>query len=126
MDKIATLFSSIAVGCSCIKDINHKLTPYSSVAFLFSMDRFPDQSGINHFLNRMTPEEITQLSLVFENILNRVALFKNEEKVDLNVDTTGLIVYGDKYQFVKKGYQLSLGTTNPEYNQILSLILDPR
>ena len=44
MDKIATLFSSIATGCSYIKDINHKLTPYSSAASLFGMDKFPDQS----------------------------------------------------------------------------------
>ena len=32
IDKIATLFSSIIVGCSHIKDINHKLTPYPSAA----------------------------------------------------------------------------------------------
>jgi len=135
IDKIATLFSSIIVGCSHIKDINHKLTPYPSAASLFRMDRFPDQSGINRFLNRMGPEEITQLSLVFEAILDKVILFKDEEKVDLNVDVTGLVVYGNKYQFAKKGYfpkqrgkegyQLSLGTTNSEYSQILSLILDP-
>lgn len=30
MDKISTLFSSIVVGCSHIKDINHKLRPYPS------------------------------------------------------------------------------------------------
>ena len=135
IDKIATLFSSIIVGCSHIKDINHKLTPYPSAASLFRMDRFPDQSQINRFLNRMGPEEITQLSLVFEAILDKVILFKDEEKVDLNVDVTGLVVYGNKYQFAKKGYfpkqrgkegyQLSLGTTNSEYSQILSLILDP-
>ena len=134
MDKIATLFSSIAVGCSYIKDINHKLTPYTSAASLFGMDRFPDQSGINRFLNRMGPDEISQLSLVFEAILDKVILLKDEEKVDLNVDVTGLVVYGDRYQFAKKGYfphqrgkegyQLSLGTTNSEYSQILSLILD--
>jgi len=34
MDKIATLFSSIVVGCSHIKDINHKLTPYPLAARL--------------------------------------------------------------------------------------------
>jgi len=55
--------------------------------------------------------------------------------VDLNIDATGLVVYGYRYQFAKKGYfpnkrgrkgyQLSLGTTNCEYSQILSLILDP-
>ncbi|MFQ5836158.1 MAG: transposase [bacterium] len=135
MDKIATLFSSIVVGCSHIKDINHKLTPYPSAASLFRMDRFPDQSGINRFLNRMGPEQISQLSLVFEAILDKVILFKDQEKVDLNIDVTGLVVYGDRYQFAKKGYfshqrgregyQLSLGTTNSEYTQILSLILDP-
>jgi len=135
MDKIATLFSSIIVGCSHIKDINHKLTPYSSAASLFGMERFPDQSGINRFLNRMGPEEISELCLIFEGVLEKVALFQDEEKVDLNIDTTGLVVYGDRYQFArkgyfpkrrgKKGYQLSLGTTNSEYSQILSLILDP-
>jgi len=133
MDKIATLFSSIATGCSYIKDINHKLTPYPSAASLFGMYRFPDQSGVNRFLNRMGPEQISQLSLVFEAILDKVILFKDKEKVDLNVDVTGLVVYGDRYQFAKKGYfshergkegyQLSLGTTNSEYSQILSLIL---
>ena len=135
IDKIATLFSSIAVGCSHIKDINHKLTPYPLAASLFRMERFPDQSQINRFLNRMGPEEISQLSLVFEAILDKIALFKNQQKVDLNVDVTGLVVYGDRYQFAekgyfpkqrgRKGYQLSLGTTNSEYSQILSLILDP-
>lgn len=135
MDKIVTLFSSMVVGSSHIKDINHKLTPYPLAASLFGMDRFPDQCQINRFLNRMGPEQVTQLSLVFEDILGKVALFKNEQKVDLNVDATGLVVYGDKYQFAKKGYfphrrgkkgyQLSLGTTNCEYSQILSLILDP-
>jgi len=135
MDKIATLFSSIVVGCSHIKDINHKLTPYPSAASLFGMQKFPDQSGINRFLNRMGPEEIIQLSLTFEAILDKIALFQDKEKVDLNVDATGLTVYGNHYQFVRKGYfpkkrgrrgyQLSLGTTNSEYSQILSLILDP-
>ena len=61
MDKIATLFSSIVVGCSHIKDINHKLRPYPSAASLFEMERFPDQSGINRFLNRMGTEEISEL-----------------------------------------------------------------
>jgi len=101
IDKIATLFSSIIVGCSHIKDINHKLTPYPSAASLFGMKRFPDQSGINRFLNRIGPEEISELSLIFEGVLEKVALFQYEEKVDLNVDATGLVVYRNKYQFAK-------------------------
>jgi len=134
IDKICTLFSSIIVGCSHIKDINHKLTPYPSAASLFGMERFPDQSGINRFLNKMGSEEISELCLIFEELLKKTALFQHQEKVDLNIDTTGLVVYGDRYQFArrgyfpkrrgKKGYQLSLGTTNSEYSQILSLILD--
>jgi len=128
MDKVATLFSSVIVGCSHIKDINHTLTPYPSAASLFGMKRFPDQSGINRFLKRVGPEEIIQLSLTFEAILDKVALFQDKEKVDLNVDATGLTVYGDRYQFAKKGYfpkkrgrkgyQLSLGTTNCQYCQL--------
>jgi len=104
MDKIATLFSSIVVGCSHIKDINHKLTPYPSAAPLFGMERFPDQSQINRFLNRVGPEEISELCLIFEGVLEKVALFQDEEKVDLNIDTTGLVVYGNRYQFARKGY----------------------
>jgi len=128
MDKIATLFSSIIVGCSHIKDINHKLTPYPSAASLFGMERFPDQSGINRFLKRVGPEEISELCLIFERILDKVTLFQDKEKVDLNVDATGLTVYGDRYQFARKGYfpkkrgrkgyQLSLGTTNCQYCQL--------
>jgi hypothetical protein len=34
----------------------------------------------------MGPEQISQLSLVFEAILNKVILLKDEEKVDLNID----------------------------------------
>ena len=104
MDKITTLVSSIIVGCSPIKDINHKLTPYPSVASLSGMKRFPDQSQINRFLNRMGPEEIIQLSLIFEAILDKIALFQAKEKVDVNVDATGLTGYGHKYQFARKGY----------------------
>ncbi len=83
----------------------------------------------------MGPYDVIQLSFAFEAILNKVILFKNEQKVDLNIDATGLVVYGDKYQFAKKGYfpkkrgkkgyHLSLGTTNTEHSQILSLFLDP-
>ena len=135
MDKIATLFSSIAAGCSYIRDINHKLTPYPLAASLFGMDRFPDQSQINRFLNKIGPEQVSQLTLIFEAILDKLFLFENKQKVDINVDVTGLVVYGEKYQFAKrgyfpnhrgkKGYQLSLGTVNYEYSQILSVILDP-
>jgi len=47
----------------------------------------------------MGPEQISQLSLVFEAILNKVILLKDEEKVDLNIDVIGLVVHGDRYQF---------------------------
>lgn len=58
-----------------------------------------------------------------------------EEKVSLNIDSTGLVVHGDTYQFKakgyfpnqrgKEGYQLSLCSTNEEFQEVLSLILDP-
>jgi len=73
-----------------------------SAASLFGMKRFPDQSGINRFLNRICPQEISELSLIFERILDKVALFQDKEKMDLNVDATGITVYGDRYQFARK------------------------
>lgn len=99
IDKICALLSSIIVGCSHIKDIDRKLTPYPSAASLFKMERFPDQSGVNRFLNKMGFEEISELYLIFEELLKKTALFQHQEKVDLNIDTTGLVVYGDRYQF---------------------------
>jgi len=135
IQKVATLISSVASGCKDIHDINDRLLPYPSLAGLLGMNRFPDQSQINRFLRRIGPGEIGDIDLVFELLLQRYGLCTKGKKVDLNIDSTGLVCYGDTYQFKakgyfpnqrgKEGYQLSLCSTNEAFPEVLSFILDP-
>ena len=135
IQKVATLISSVAVGCEDIHDINDRLLPYPSLAGLLGMQRFPDQSQINRFLRRIGSREVGDIDLVFELLLKKHGLCREGDKVDLNIDSTGLVCYGDTYQFKakgyfpkqrgKEGYQLSLCSTNEEFPEVLSLILDP-
>lgn len=135
LQKVATLISSIGVGCEYIHDINDKLLPYPSLAGLLDMERFPDQSQINRFLRRIGVKEVLDISLVFELLLKEYGICMSKGKVSLNIDSTGLVVYGDTYEFKakgyfpkqrgKEGYQLSLCSTDDEFQEVLSVILDP-
>jgi hypothetical protein len=61
--------------------------------------------------------------------------YRKKGKHILIADATGLIVFGDKFQFVQKGYfpkkrgnkgyQLSLGFLLGQYPKITALFLDP-
>lgn len=136
LQKIQTLISSIAIGCSHIKDINHKLRPYSAGAKILGMARFPEQSQISRFINRFRFQEIQQLNLVLDQLLLGFGLYNSNQKVDIDFDCTGLITYGKTYEFSRKGYfphkrgthgyQFSLGATSYSgFNEILYLQLDP-
>lgn len=136
LEKIETIISSIAIGCDHIKDINHKLRPFTSGANLLGMERFPDQSQINRFLNRFGPWEVSDLALIHEQLLRTFGLFRRCHKIDIDYDCSGLITYGKTYMFARKGYfprkrgkrgyQLALGVpSSPELNEILYLQLDP-
>jgi hypothetical protein len=56
-----TLVASILLGCPYTSSINHRLVPDSVAAREWGMERFPDQSQVNLFLNRMTAENVAQL-----------------------------------------------------------------
>jgi len=115
----------INVGLDTLREI----LPSGFLAILSSFAKSVD--FFDPFLRHFSP----LMKEVSYSIMDKIALFQEEEKVDVNVDATGLTVYGDRYQFARKGhfpkkrgrkgYQLSLGTTNSQYSQILSLILDP-
>lgn len=136
LQKLQTVISSLAVGCDWIKDINHKLRPYAAAARYLGMDRFPDQSSINRFLHRFGPDQRRPLELISELLLDRLGLWRQTERVPLDIDSTGLMVYGRTYEFARKGYfprqrgrrgyRLTLGSTyGPAGSEILSLFLDP-
>ncbi|MFQ5754016.1 MAG: transposase [bacterium] len=136
LDRVKTLIASIAIGCQYGKDINHKLMPYKGAARCCQLEQFPDQSQINRFLRRFDRTNISELDHIFEHLLSFSGLWRVQQKVDIDFDCTGLVVYGRTFQlackgyFPKKrssrGYQLSLATTaNTLFKEILSLHLDP-
>lgn len=136
LQKLQTLICSLAVGCDWTKDINHKLRPYPVAAQLLNLERFPDQSCINRFLHQLGWSQCQQLELISELLLQRFGLWQQCQQVDLDIDSTGLMVYGRTYENARKGYfprqrgrrgyRLTMACTrNPAGPEILSLFLDP-
>ncbi|MDI6735624.1 MAG: transposase [bacterium] len=135
LNKIQTIISSVAVGCNHIKEINHKLVPYSTVANLLGMERFPDQSQINRLLRRIGLKDVLDLERSLEINIGRYILNELPEKIDIDIDSTGLVVLGDTYEFSQKGYfpnkrgkegyQLTLASSSSFPKFILGYILDP-
>lgn len=91
LQKLQTLIRSLAVGCDWTKDINHKLHPYPSAAHCLGMSRFPDQSSLNRFLHQLGPDQRRPLELISEQLLERFGLWRQSERVPLDIDSTGLV-----------------------------------
>lgn len=136
IQKVQTIIASLAIGCGCIKEINYSLRPYRAAAAIFGMDRFPDQSQINRFLWEFNLSSIYELDLIMEELLKTYGLSRSFPKVDVDLDSTGLVVYGKTYQGASKGYfprkrgvrgyRLSFAiASNTPFPEILSIHLDP-
>ncbi|OPX85837.1 MAG: Transposase DDE domain protein [Pelotomaculum sp. PtaB.Bin104] len=103
--KIQTIIASIAVGCTYNSDINHQLVPYPVEAELLGIKRFPDQSQINRFLRHMNSVSLSQLDTIFSLSAHYFSLTSMlQDKVDIDIDSTGLIANGHTYQLNRKGY----------------------
>jgi hypothetical protein len=100
------------------------------------MEQFPDQSSINRFFHQLGSQQLQQLELISEQLLQRFGLWQQSERVDLDIDSTGLMVYGRTFEGIRKGYfprqrrrrsyRLSLASTrHPAGSEILALFLDP-
>lgn len=135
-DKLFTVIGSLAVGCNSIKDVNHKLRPYPVAAQFLGMSQFPDQSTLNRFLHQLGPDQRRQLDAILELLLQRFGLWRQSPRVPLDIDSTGLMVYGRTYEFARKGYfprqrgrrgyRLTMASTYSEAgSEILALFLDP-
>lgn len=136
LQKLQTLICSLAVGCEWIADINHKLRPYPVVAELLGMSQFPDQSSISRFLHHLGVAQRLQLEVISEQLLHRFGLWHQLERVDLDIDSTGLMVYGHTYEGMRKGYfprqrgrrgyRLTVASThNAAGPEMLALCFDP-
>jgi len=135
-EKLLTLICSLAVGCDSIKDINHKLRPYPAAARLLGLERFPDQSQVHRLFHQLEPRHASEIELVFECLLRQFGLWQAVDRVDLDIDSTGLMVYGSTYEFSRKGYfprqrgrrgyRVTLAySSKAAGNEILGLFLDP-
>lgn len=103
--KVQTIITSIAVGCTYNSDINHQLVPYKVEAELLGIERFPEQSQINRFLRHMDCLSINQLDIIFNLATHYYSLTSIlPDKVDIDIDSTGLIANGRTYQLNRKGY----------------------
>ena len=103
--KIQTVIASIAVGCTYNSDINHQLVPYTVEAELLGLKRFPDQSQISRFLRHMTDVSLSQMATIFSLAAHYYSLTSMlPVKVDIDIDSTGLIANGRTYQLNRKGY----------------------
>ena len=134
--KLQTLLCSLAVGCTWTKDINHKLRPYPLAAQLLGRERFPDQSSVNRFLHQLGSPPHQQLELISELLLQHFGLWQQHDRVDLDIDSSGLMVYGRTYEGRRKGYfprprgrhgyRVTIASTHSSAGpEILSLFLDP-
>jgi hypothetical protein len=100
------------------------------------MSRFPDQSSINRFPHALGSPQRRQLELISEQLLRRFGLFRQSERVDLDIDSTGLMVYGRQFEGSRKGYfprqrgrrgyRLTIAATRHSAgSEILSVCFDP-
>src|SRR5215471_11750093 len=104
IQKVQTVVASILLGCPYTSSINHRLVPDQVAAREWGMERFPDQSQINLFLNRMTAENLAQLELAHQDLLRAHSLLRSAAQVVVDIDQTGLRVTGKTFEFAEKGY----------------------
>jgi hypothetical protein len=104
IQKVQTLVASILLGCPYTSSINHRLVPDQVAAREWGMERFPDQSQINLFLNRMTAENLAQLEQAHQDLLRTHSLLRSAPQVVVDIDQTGLRVTGKTFEFAEKGY----------------------
>jgi hypothetical protein len=134
--KMVTIVLSIAAGCEYTSDINHKLVPDTVVAEMVGMPRFPDQSQINELLRRSTVQNVEQLKNIHHALfMQNAKCLSTIENVVVDMDMSGLIANGKKYESVdkgyfskkknQKGYQLSAAFCGGENSETISVYLDP-
>ncbi|MDA8065828.1 MAG: hypothetical protein M0031_10070 [Thermaerobacter sp.] len=133
-DKLLTLILSLMVGCPYTSGINRDLRPYPALAQLLGRPSLPDQSQVSRLLRGMTPWDLEDLLLVFEETLRRQSRSCSSSRpFTLDVDTSGLVADGRTYENTakgyfpgargKRGYQLDTAYV-PDYAETLAVFLD--
>lgn len=136
LDKIEVIIIATCMGCDHTKDINFELRPYPALPNILEMPRIPEQSQISRFYNKLSMDNYVELVHVMDVLFSSYCSPVFEEyPVDIDIDTTGIVVYGDTYEHKKKGYfshqqgkegyQLTAAITNGPCNFVIANIVDP-
>lgn len=140
LDKLKTLWASIVLGCSHTVDINTVLGAHeSALASVFGLARFPDQSGINRLLHRVTPDSVKQVREVAFDLLVRHSRARDRSRwlrlpggrrvLVVDIDQRGLVVSSRRYELAdaaffgtkrgRRGYRLTLAYLGGEVGEVL-------
>ncbi|HEX9061597.1 MAG TPA: transposase [Clostridia bacterium] len=103
--KLITLICSIVIGCAFTSDVNDKLVPETIAPRMLNMLRFPDQSQLNIILKKFSEGNIQQLKEVHHQLFQENSQsLSTSETVVVDVDQTGLLANGKKFECATKGY----------------------
>lgn len=103
--KLITLICSIAIGCAYTSDVNDKLVPETVAPRMLGMLRFPDQSQLNIILKKFSEGNIQQLKEIHHQLFQENSQsLSNSKNVVVDVDQTGLLANGKKFECAAKGY----------------------
>ena len=140
LDKLKTLWASIVLGCSHTVEINTVLgAQESALASVFGLERFPDQSGINRLLHRVTPDSVTQVRQVAFELLVRHSRARDRWRwlrlpggrrlLVVDIDQRGLVVSSRRYELAeaaffgtkrrRRGYRLTLAYLGGDVGEVL-------
>lgn len=133
--KSMVLIAALASACSHNVAINDHLKPYPALAQYFQLQQIPDQCTINRYLQGTQAVDLSYLQLILEETQKRLGLWRlDSTPVDVDLDSTGLVVYGETYEGAnkgflsghrgRKGYQLNLGICS-NTAECLAFTLDP-
>ncbi|WP_425519795.1 transposase [Tissierella simiarum] len=85
--------------------MNEKLVPDTTAAKLLGMNKFPDQSQVNRFLNRFDETNIDQLEFIHHTLFMENSLsLSSTDPVVVDFDMSGLVAGGRTYELAEKGY----------------------
>ena len=123
------------MGCKHTKDINIDLKLYTALPYIMGMPRIPEQSQISRIYHRLDIFNIFEIQQVMDAQISQYCIpLLGEGKVDIDIDTTGLVAYGDTYELRQKGYfshkqgergyQLTVAVTGGKHNFVVAGILD--
>lgn len=101
-----------------------------------NIPRIPEQSQINRIYHRLGIYNLFEIQQVMDTQISQYCIpLLGDGKVDIDIDTTGLVAYGETYELRqkgyfshqqgKKGYQLTAAVTGGKHNFLLAGIFDP-